>query len=51
MPWNREKMGHIIYNRIFQEEVEELEKTANFIIKIEDELSKAEVHLNQKTKQ
>ena len=43
-------MGHIIYNRIFQE-VEELEKTANFIIKIEEELSKAEVNLNQKTKQ
>ena len=45
------KVGHIIYNRIFQEEVEELEKTANFIIKVEEELSKAEVNLNQKTKQ
>ena len=45
------KVGHIIYNRIFQEEVEELEKTANFIMKVEEELSKAEVNLNQKTKQ
>ena len=43
------KMGNIIYNKIFQEEVEELEKTANFIIKVEEELSKAEVNLNQKT--
>ena len=38
------------YNGIFQEEVDELEKTANFIIKIEEELSKAEVNLNHKTK-
>ena len=43
-------MGHITYNRIFQEEVDELEKTTNFIIKIEEELSQAEVNLNHKTK-
>ena len=43
------KTGQVTYNKTFRESVDELKKAAHVIIKVEEELNKAEVSLKQQS--
>jgi len=46
-PVIRKNVGHIPYENLFTEDVESLEKSANFIIKLEEYLKETNEHLDQ----